>query len=223
MFGFSLCIVLLFKELRLFQGLLSSLAPVSGVNQTHKQTNQQAHLSLWRSLRRTLPLPDSADCFSLLCSQSRKLSCCFWRLERKPGRIKEQSAAVSPPRLHRSRRQRSLVQVVEQRLHSLLPAEAVAFERVHFVLLLSEPLAEVGPLLRRNLLASSLQLLLQLLQASLGIPGLQEGLTDEAQTPSRHRHRRTSPSSTCLSSDSRRVFAGVFPHLFGFRGSRSTR
>lgn len=39
------------------------------------------YLSFWRSLRRTWTLPDSADCFSLLCSQSRKLSCCFCRLE----------------------------------------------------------------------------------------------------------------------------------------------
>lgn len=41
------------------------------------------HLSSWRSLRRSSTLSDSTDCFSLDCSQSRKLSCCFCRLERR--------------------------------------------------------------------------------------------------------------------------------------------
>lgn len=45
--------------------------------------NVEDHLSSWRSLRRSLTLSDSTDCFSLVCSHSRKLSCCFCRLENK--------------------------------------------------------------------------------------------------------------------------------------------
>lgn len=73
-------------------------------------------------------------------------------------------------------------QVVKERLHLLLPVLAVASEGGHLPSLLLQPLSDLRLLLSWDLLASSLQPIAQLIQASVCVPGLQERLRDTGQS-----------------------------------------
>lgn len=92
-------------------------------------------------------------------------------------------------------------QVAEKRLHLLLPVVAMASESGHLPSLLLQPLCDLRLLLRWDLLASSLELIFQLIQASVCILGLQESLINVRQfellTINQQADGSTETTSTC--------------------------
>lgn len=130
-------------------------------------SHDQRHLSSWRFFRRGLTLSDSADCFSLVCSQSRKLSCCFCRLETRGDKGQRCRFLGGDGSGEHLQTRCAPVQVTEERLHLFLPVVAVGSERGHLLLLLLQPGGELRLLLGGDLLAASLQLIFQLVQTSL--------------------------------------------------------